>query len=117
MKDLDWIGSSKKDLKEFPDEVQDDLGFALHVAQEGGKHASAKPMKGFGSGVMEIIDRFNKDTYRAVYTVQYDDVVYVLHAFQKKSTTGIKTPQPDLDKIGKRLKAAEKKFEARMKGK
>ena len=117
MKNLDWIGSSKKDLKAFPEDVQDDMGYALHLAQVGSKSPAAKPLKGLGSGVMEIVDRYDKNTYRAVYTVQFDEVVYVLHAFQKKSKSGIKTPKSDMDKIEKRLKTAEKKHKARMIGK
>jgi phage-related protein len=114
VKDLDWIGSSKRDLKAFPDDVQDDIGYALHLAQVGEKSPAAKPLKGLGSGVMEIVDRYNKDTYRAVYTVQFDEAVYVLHAFQKKSASGIKTPKPDVDLIKKRLRAALRTHKARM---
>src|SRR6266540_1486843 len=73
----------------FPDEVQHDIGFALTVAQFGGKHESAKPWKGLGSGVMEIVSDYDTNTYRAIYTVNIGDVIYVLHAFQKKSKSGI----------------------------
>jgi phage-related protein len=117
VKDLDWVGSSKKDLKAFPENVKDDIGYALHLAQVGDKSPAAKPLKGFGSGVMEIVDMYNKDTYRAVYTVQFDEVIYVLHSFQKKSKSGIKTPDSDLNKIKIRLKAAKLEHERRLKGK
>lgn len=116
MKDLDWVGSSKKDLKSFPDDVQDDMGFALHLAQAGEKSPAAKPFKIVGSGVMEIVDRYDKDTYRAIYTVQFEDVVYVLHVFQKKSKSGIKTPQSDINLVKSRLKMAETAYKARKKG-
>ena len=83
-KKLKWIGSSKKDLMDMPDDVQDVFGFALHLAQVGGKHVKAKPLKGFGgAGVLEVVGRDNDGTYRAVYTVKYGDAVYVLHCFQK----------------------------------
>ena len=90
-----------------PDEVQDSFGYALHLAQTGAKHAHAKPLKGFGSaGVLEVVESEAGSTYRAVYTVKVAAVVYVLHCFQKKSTSGIATPKPDLDLIRDRLKAA-----------
>jgi phage-related protein len=103
-----WIGSSRKDLSAFPLDVRQVMGFALYLAQTGEKHGAAKPLKGFGgAGVLEIVEDFDGDTYRAVYTVKFASAVYVLHAFQKKSKTGIKTPQSDLDLIKKRLKLAE----------
>lgn len=81
-KPLVWIGSSRKDLKSFPEDVQDVFGYALYVAQMGGKHADAKPLKGFGgAGVLEIVDDHQGDTYRAVYTVRLGEVVYALHAY------------------------------------
>jgi phage-related protein len=108
MKTLLWIASAKKDLKAMPDEVQDTFGFALHQAQIGKKHAQAKPLKGFGStGVLEVVEDSDGNTYRAVYTVKFGNAVYVLHCFQKKSTHGIATPKPDMDLIRERLKAAE----------
>lgn len=108
MKPLYWVGSSKKDLQSLPEEVQDVFGYALHLAQAGGKHSQTKPLRGFGgAGVLEVVEDFLTDTYRAVYTVKFGDVVYVLHAFQKKSSAGIATPKPDIDKIRERLKAAE----------
>lgn len=107
-KALAWIGSSRKDLKKFPAEVQSAMGFALYQAQLGLKAIDARPLAGFGgASVLEIVDDFQTDTYRAVYTVKFRDVVYVLHAFQKKSRKGIATPKADLDLIKRRLKVAE----------
>lgn len=108
MKPLHWVGSSKKDLLDMPDEVQDIFGFALHQAQEGNKHSQAKPMKGFsGAGVLEVVEDYDGDTYRAVYTVKLGAAVYTLHCFQKKSTKGIETPKHDLDLIKSRLRDAQ----------
>lgn len=112
-----WIGSSREDLRSFPSEIQRVMGFALRAAQNGGKHPDAKPMKGFkGAGVLEIVENFLTDTYRAVYTVRFSDAVYVLHAFQKKSKKGIATAKQDLDLIRGRLKQAEIIHAERMKG-
>ncbi|WP_412770766.1 type II toxin-antitoxin system RelE/ParE family toxin [Ralstonia syzygii] len=103
---LRWVGSAKKDLSVMPDDVQDTFGYALHLAQVGGKHSQAKPLKGYGgAGVLEVVEDHQGNTYRAVYTVRYAGAVYVLHCFQKKSTHGIATPRPDLDLIEARLKA------------
>ena len=114
LKPLDFIGSSREDLREFPDEVKQDIGYALFEAQKSQKSAAAKPLKGFGgTGVLEIIGRFDGDTYRAVYTVRFREVVYVLHCFQKKSKSGIKTPQQDIELIQRRLRAAEEDYRAR----
>ncbi len=108
MKPHFWLGSSKRDITSLPDDVQDVFGYALHLAQGGGKHPDAKPMKGFGSaGVIEVVENYSTDTYRAVYTVKFGNAIYVLHVFQKKSTTGIATPKPDMVKINERLKQAE----------
>ena len=108
LKPLFWIGSSRNDLRKFPEEVKDVMGFALYQAQMGGKHVDAKPLKGFGgAGVLEIADDHDGDTYRGVYTVNFAGRIYVLDAFQKKSRKGKKTPQPDIDRIKERLKAAE----------
>ena len=104
---IDWIGSSKKDLLTFPDPVIDRMGYALGVAQLGGKHPHAKPWKGEGGGVFEVVEDYSGNTYRAVYTVRFTEVIYVLHAFQKKSTHGIETPKPDVRKITARLKLAK----------
>ncbi|MEK9497766.1 type II toxin-antitoxin system RelE/ParE family toxin [Photorhabdus sp. P32] len=89
-------------------DVQDIFGYALHVAQTGGKHSQAKPLKGFGgAGVLEVVEDYIGDTYREVYTVKFGTAIYVLHVFQKKSSTEIATPKPDMDKIRERLKIAE----------
>ena len=104
MKELIWLGSTLDDVKSFPAEVQDEMGYALHCAQIGETHPSAKLFKGHGSGVYEIVSNFNTDAYRAVYIVNLDDCLYVLHAFQKKSKSGIKTPKTDLNVIETRLK-------------
>jgi|ERR1700683_221115 len=110
---LFWIGSSKSDLLEFPDAVQDEIGVALSVAQFGGKHPKAKPWKGEGAGVLEIVEDYRGDAYRAVYTVRFENAAYVLHAFQKKSPKGIKTAQSEVDLISRRLKAAGEDYEKR----
>jgi phage-related protein len=112
-KPLFWIGSAKSDLLEFPEAVKDEMGVALSVAQFGGKHPSAKPWKGEGSGVLEIVEDHRGDTYRAVYTVKFENAAYVLHAFQKKSPKGIRTAQTDVGLVSRRLKAASKDYEAR----
>lgn len=113
-----WIGSSKKDLSAFPQPVKDVMGFALHQAQIGGKHEAAKPLKGFGGGgVLEIVDDYDGDAYRGVYTVRFPNAVYALLAFQKKSTKGIKTSKSDIELIKKNLKVAEADYEAELKSK
>ena len=104
---IDWIGSSKKDLLSFPDEVVKSMGFALGVAQLGGKHPRAKPWKGEGAGVFEVVEDHSGDTYRAIYTVRFAEVIYVLHAFQKKSTRGIATAKSDIAMIKARLRLAQ----------
>ena len=109
-KPLDWVGSSKKDFLDFPEPVKDEMGNALGVAQFGGKHPSAKPWKGHGPGVFELIEHHDGNTYRVVYTVRFKEVVYVLHAFQKKSPKGIKTAQVDVDLIERRLKIAQQDY-------
>ena len=108
MKKLLWIGSAKKDLISLPMQVQDTFGYALHLAQTGKKHKQTNPLKGLGSaGVLEVVEDAGSATYRAVYTVRFANAVYVLHCFQKKSTTGITTPKPDMNVIHERLKVAE----------
>lgn len=103
-----WVGTSKEDLRDFPTEVRYAVGHALFEAQTGGKHESAKPLKGFGgAGVLEIVEDYSGDTYRAVYTVRFGNAVYVLHAFQKKSTRGRKTSPADIRMIHENLKAAQ----------
>ncbi|MBI2800292.1 MAG: type II toxin-antitoxin system RelE/ParE family toxin [Gammaproteobacteria bacterium] len=108
LKPVVWLGSSRKDLREFPDLVQDHVGYALYVAQQGGQHRDTKILAGFGgSGVVEIIKDYRGDTFRAVYTLRYATAVYVLHAFQKKSKTGRETPRRDMELIKQRLREAE----------
>jgi phage-related protein len=109
---LFWIGSAKSDLLDFPEAVKDEIGVALSVAQFGGKHPSAKPWKGEGVGVLEIVEDYRGDTYRAVYTVKFENAAYVLHAFQKKSPKGIKTAQTDVELVSRRLKVATEDYEA-----
>jgi phage-related protein len=106
-KPVAWIGASQKNYKAFPDDVQDVMGFALDTAQCGLTPAIAKPFKGLGGGVFELVDDYRTDTYRAVYTVRFAEIVYVLHAFQKKSKKGIATPQKDVELIKKRLRDAQ----------
>ncbi|HMF50117.1 MAG TPA: type II toxin-antitoxin system RelE/ParE family toxin [Candidatus Saccharimonadales bacterium] len=109
LKAVVWVGSSRRDLKTFPKHVRFDIGQALYTAQMGETDPAAKPLKGFGGArVMEITDRHDTNTYRAVYTVQFADVVYVLHAFQKKSKSGIATPQKDIELIRRRLAEAQR---------
>jgi len=104
----DWVGSSRKDLREFPELVQDHMGYALYVAQRGGKHRDAKALKGFGgAGVVEIIEDYRAETFRAIYTLRSASAVYVLHAFQKKSKTGRETSRRGLEMIKRRLREAE----------
>lgn len=108
VKPLEWVGSSKKDLLAMPSDVVDVFGYALHLAQHGGKHPHSKPLKGFGSaGVLEVVEDDDGSTYRAVYTVKFENAVYVLHCFQKKSHKGIATPKQDLDLIHDRLTQAQ----------
>ena len=106
IKPIIWIRSSHKDLKEFPPEVQDEIGYALYVAQIGDKHPKAKPLKGF-PGIMQVRSDYASNTYRAVYTTKIGDTIYVLHAFQKKSKRGIETPKREIDRIKRRLKIAQ----------
>jgi phage-related protein len=110
---LFWMGSSKDDLLAFPEPVQDEIGTALSVAQFGGKHASAKPWRGEGPGVFEVVEDHRGDTYHAVYTVRFEGVVYVLHAFQKKSPSGIRTSKRDIELITRRFNEARMDFEVR----
>lgn len=112
LKVLNFVGSSREDVKAFPDEVRQDIGYALFEAQRGQKPVAAKPLQGFGgAGVLEIIERHDGDAYRAVYTVKFRDVVYVLHCFQKKAKHGTKTPQQDIELITQRLRVAEHDYE------
>jgi phage-related protein len=110
-KPVEWIGSSRDDLREFPQDVRRVMGQAIDDPEQGDEHPSAKALKGFGGrSVLEIVDDFDGDTYRAVYTVKFAGVIYVLHAFQKKSKKGIATPQRDIDLIKARLKRAEEHY-------
>lgn len=111
---LIWIGTAKRDISAFPDDVKLIMGFALRLAQKGMKHQRAKPLKGFGgAGVLEIVDDSDGDTYRVVYTVIFADAVYALHAFQKKSKKGRETNKADLKTIARRLKIAAEDHERR----
>lgn len=117
-KPLKWIASALEDLREFPEEVKDVMGYALDLAQQGKKHPDAKPFKGFkGAGVLEIVEDFDGDTYRAIYTVKFETAVYLLHSFQKKSKHGIATPQQDIELIEKRFKAAREDYLQEIKNK
>jgi phage-related protein len=108
VKTIVWVGSSRTDLKAFPGEVQKSIGYALYQAQKGFKAPTTKPLHGFGSASMlEIIEDYQTNTYRAVYTVKFADFIYVLHTFQKKSKKGGATPKPELDLIKRRLRSAE----------
>jgi len=104
VKTLKWVGGARKDLTGFPARVRREMGYVLYVAQQGESHESVKPFRGHGSGVYEIVTDYNKNAYRAVYFVNLYDAIYVLHAFQKKSKKGIKTPKEDLNVIRERLK-------------
>lgn len=110
---LHWVGSAKRDLLSFPGEVVDEFGYGLGVVQMGGQPPAAKPWKGEGPGVFELVENFRGDTYRAVYTVRYAKAVYVLHCFQKKSPSGIRTARTDIDLIHERLMLAQSDYEAR----
>jgi phage-related protein len=110
LKPVEWVGSSLEDLREFPGAVQDHIGFALYQAQIGLKHRDAKPLTGLGAGVLEVVSRFDTDTFRAVYTVRFPKAVYVLHAFQKKSKRGIATPRLELERVRDRLRVAERHY-------
>ena len=108
LKPVTWVGTSLKDLREFPAPVQDHMGYALYVAQRGGKHPDSKVLSGFGgAGVLEVIKDHRGDTFRAVYTLKYAGRVFVLHAFQKKSKSGRQTPHREIELIQQRLRAAE----------
>ncbi len=109
--ELVWVGSSRKDLRSFPDTVRRNFGVALFAVQLGDTPPSAKPLKGFhGAGVLELIEDFRGDTYRAVYTVRFPAAVYVLHAFQQESKRGIATPRTETDLVRQRLKVAEELY-------
>lgn len=107
LRPITWLGSSLDDLKELPGSVQREIGFSLHQVQEGKTPLNAKPLKGIGSGILEIVSDYNKNTYRAVYAVKLGDDIYVLHVFQKKSKQGIETPKKEIDLIKQRLTIAK----------
>jgi len=113
-KPLYWMGTSLEDLKDFPEDVKDAMGYSLDVAQNGGKADNAKPLTNVvkGGKVFEVYDDYQGDTYRAVYTVKFGKAIYVLHAFKKKSKKGISTPQSDLDLIKARYRKAEEHYKA-----
>ena len=112
-KPLFWVASTRNDLRLFPEHAKDAIGVALSVAQFGGKHPAAKPWKGQGPGVLEVVEDYRGNAYRAVYTVRFAEAVYVLHVFQKKSPRGIRTPATDVRLISQRLQAARSDYEAR----
>jgi phage-related protein len=112
-KPIFWVSSSKRDLLAMPEPVLRALGSALSVAQYGAKHPAAKPWKGEGSGVYEVVSNFDGDTFRAVYVVRLPQAVYVLHCFQKKSPGGIRTARTDVDLISARLRLARADYEVR----
>lgn len=112
-KPLHWVGSAKKDLLGFPAEIVDNIGYALGVVQFGASPPSAKRWKGLGPGVLEIVEDDRSGTYRAVYTVRFEKAVYVLHAFRKKSPSGVRTARTDVKLIAERLKVATEDYEER----
>jgi phage-related protein len=110
-KPLHWVGSAKRDFLNFPAPVKDDMGNALGIAQFGGTAPTAKPWKGLRPGVLEIVESHDGNAYRAVYTVRFEKALYVLHAFQKKSPSGIRTANRDVDLVEQRLKQAQRDYE------
>lgn len=117
LKKLEWIGTSRKDMQALPLAVRRAFGYALYAAQSSEKPPDAKPLKGFGgAGVLEVVEDYRGNTYRAVYTVRFADIVYVLHVFQKKAKRGIETPKQELDLIRERLKQAERFYSGRNEG-
>ena len=107
LRSITWMGSSLNDLKKLPMAVQREIGFSLHQVQEGKTPSNAKPLKGLGTGILEIVSDHNKNTYRAVYAVKLGDDVYVLHVFQKKSKHGIETLKQEIDLIKSRFTLAK----------
>lgn len=109
-----WLGSSRRDLRAMPQQVRRDFGQALYAAQQGTTDPAAKPLKGFGGArVMEIVERYRTDAYRAVYTAHFANAVYVLHVFQKKSKSGVATPKHEIDLIRRRFAEAERHYRER----
>ena len=115
LRQITWLGTSLKDLKLLPEYVQKEIGFSLYRVQEGKMPHNAKPLKGLGSGIMEIVSDYNRSTYRAVYAVKLGEDIYVLHVFQKKSKTGIKTTKQDIHLIERRLAIAKEDAKKRAK--
>jgi len=112
LKKIHFVGTARRDIREFPRRVREDIGYALYQAQNGAMAMSAKPLKGFGgAGVLEVVESFGGDAYRAAYTAQYEKVLYVLHCFQKKSKRGAKTPRRDMNMIYSRLRIAEEDYQ------
>lgn len=105
-KPLIWVGDSLAAVRNFPEAVKDEVGVALYQAQLGGKHVKAKPLRHICPGLLEVVSDHRSDTFRAVYTVRLASRVYVLHAFQKKSKSGIATPKAEIDLVRQRLKRA-----------
>jgi phage-related protein len=110
-KPLVWMGSSRKDFSDFPVGVKAEMGYALYLAQLGRQHSRTKRLKGLGGGLVEVIANHHGDAFRTVYTVKFKDTVFVLHAFQKKSKSGIATPKADIDLVLQRLREAERTYE------
>ena len=110
-KPVEFVGSAREDLRRLPKHVTYVFGYAIFLAECGEKHPDAKPLKGFGGAdVLEVVDNYDGDTYRAVYTVKFEGVVYVLDAFQKKSKRGSELPKVDMERIKLRLKAAQEHY-------
>ena len=107
LREVRWVGDTKEKLQGFPSQVRKDIGHVLYLVQTGQTPPSAKPMRGIESGVFEIVDDYDTNTYRAVYTVKIGKSLYVLHAFQKKSKRGIATPKQEIDQIKRRLRWAK----------
>src|SRR5438552_1840745 len=115
LKPLLWVGPTQRDLRALPEEVKNVIGFALYVAQRGGRHPQAKPLVGFGgAGVLEVVEDHDGSTYRAVYTVRFKQAIYVLHVFQKKSKRGVATPKREIELVRQRLRYAEADHQARL---
>ena len=110
LRPVEWIGSSKADLRTFPEAVREVVGHALYQAQVGLRHRDVEPLRGLGGNVLEVIARHDGDTFRAVFTVRFRAAVYVLHAFQKKAKRGIATPKREIDLIRRRLGGAERHY-------
>jgi phage-related protein len=114
LKQVRWVGSSRKDVRSFPAAVRLEIGHALYAAQKGETDPAAKPLKGFGGrGVLEIVTDSRGGTWRSVYTVRFEGAIYVLHAFQKKSKSGIATPKKEMDLVRSRFADAERDYRER----